>query len=168
MLTWKTSAFPTGPEKQLFNDVAIEDGSLWLASQRHIENSEESSKAFLKKPETLARNCGDQYQQKPTESKGHPEEDCQLHGQRNVEIKLTLTPMKQERRLDPAGPLTLGILKGSYARKLLSQRWFIIKKIKLISPLPKILYQDALFHPHFCRRQTILVWSSQWRGKTKF
>ncbi|NXQ94872.1 PASK kinase, partial [Sagittarius serpentarius] len=114
MLTQKNSAFSTGQEKQLLNGVATEDGLGWLASQRHLENSEGSSKAFLEKPETLAEAMGDNINRNPLKSKGGPEEDCQLHGQQNMEIKVTSTPVKQEGRLNPAAPLTLGILEGSY------------------------------------------------------
>ncbi|KAM6065274.1 PAS domain-containing serine/threonine-protein kinase isoform 2-T2 [Theristicus caerulescens] len=114
MLTQKNSAFSTGQEKQLLNGVAIEDGSGWLASQRHLENSEESSKAFLEKPETLAEAVGDNVNRNPLKSKGSPEEACQLHGQKNMEIKVTSTPGKQEGRLNPAAPSTLEILEGSY------------------------------------------------------
>ncbi|KFV52312.1 PAS domain-containing serine/threonine-protein kinase, partial [Tyto alba] len=115
MLTQKNSAFSTGQEKQLLNGVAIEGGSGWLASQRHLENSEESSKAFLEKPKTLAETVGgDNINRNPLKSKGSPEEDCQLHGQQNIEIKVTSTPVKQEGRLNPAAPFTLEILEGSY------------------------------------------------------
>ncbi|KAM9615693.1 PAS domain-containing serine/threonine-protein kinase isoform 2-T3 [Morphnus guianensis] len=114
MLTQKNSAFSTGQEKQLLNGVAIEDRSGWLASRRHVENSEESSKALLEKPETLAETVGDNFNRNPLKSKGSPEEDCQLHGQQNMEIKVTSTPVKQEGRLNPAAPLTLEILEGSY------------------------------------------------------
>ncbi|KAM6357586.1 PAS domain-containing serine/threonine-protein kinase isoform 4-T4 [Alca torda] len=115
MLTQKNSAFSTGQEKQLLNGVAIEHGSSrWLASQRCLENSEESSKAFLDEPETLAETVGDDVNRNPLKSKGSPEEDCQLHGQQNMEIKLTSTPVKPEGRLNPAVPLTLEILEGSY------------------------------------------------------
>ncbi|KAK4819731.1 hypothetical protein QYF61_010825 [Mycteria americana] len=107
MLTQKNSAFSTGQEKQGLNGVAIEDGSGWLASRKRLENSEESSKAFLEKSETLAETVGDN-------SKGSPEEDCQLHWQQNMEIKVTSTLVKQEGRLNPAAPLTLEILEGSY------------------------------------------------------
>ncbi|XP_029882831.1 PAS domain-containing serine/threonine-protein kinase isoform X4 [Aquila chrysaetos chrysaetos] len=114
MLTQKNSAFSTGQEKQLLNGVAIEDGSGWLASRRHVENSEESSKALFEKPETLAETMGANFNRNPLKSKGSPEEDCQLHGQQNMEIKVTSTPLKQEGRLNPAAPLTLEILEGSY------------------------------------------------------
>ncbi|XP_009321470.1 PREDICTED: PAS domain-containing serine/threonine-protein kinase [Pygoscelis adeliae] len=110
----KNSAFSTGQEKQLLNGIAIEDGSGWLASQRHLENAEESSKAFLEKPETLAETVGDNVNRNPLKSKGSPEEDCQLHGEQNTEIKVTSTPVKQEERPNPAAPLTLEILEGSY------------------------------------------------------
>ncbi|GAB0193334.1 PAS domain-containing serine/threonine-protein kinase [Grus japonensis] len=114
MLTQKNSAFSTGQEKQLLNGIAIEDGSGWLASQRCLENSEESSKAFLEEPETLAEVVGENVNRSPLNSKGSPEEDCQLHGQQNMEIKVTSTPVKQERRLNPAAPLSLEIVEGSY------------------------------------------------------
>ncbi|NXV30215.1 PASK kinase, partial [Rissa tridactyla] len=115
MLTQKNRAFSTGQEKQLLNGDAIEHGSSgWLASHRCLENSEGSSKAFLDKPETLAETVGDDVNRNPLKSKDSPEEDCQLHGQQNMEIKLTSTPVKQEGRLNPAVPLTLEILEGSY------------------------------------------------------
>ncbi|NXA21913.1 PASK kinase, partial [Ibidorhyncha struthersii] len=115
ILTQKTSAFSTGQEKQLLNGVSVEHGSGWPASQSHLENSEESSKAFLEKPKTLAETVGDNVNRNPLKSKGSPEEDCQLRGQQNTEIKLTSTPVKQEGRLNPAAPLTLEILEGSYS-----------------------------------------------------
>ncbi|KAM7107236.1 LOW QUALITY PROTEIN: PAS domain-containing serine/threonine-protein kinase [Ciconia maguari] len=114
MLTQKNSAFSTGQEKQGLNVVAIEDGSGWLASRKCLENSEESSKAFIEKPETLAETVGDSGNRNPLKSKGSPEEDCQLHWQQNMEIKVTSTLVKQEGRLNPAAPLTLEILEGSY------------------------------------------------------
>ncbi|XP_014818458.1 PREDICTED: PAS domain-containing serine/threonine-protein kinase isoform X3 [Calidris pugnax] len=119
MLTQKNSDFSTGQEKKLSNGVAIEHDSGWLASQRHLENSEESSTAFTEKPETLAETKGDNFSRNPLKSKCNPEEDCQLHGQQNMEIKLTSTPVKQEAvkfegGLNPAAPLTLEILEGSY------------------------------------------------------
>ncbi|KFQ61691.1 PAS domain-containing serine/threonine-protein kinase, partial [Pelecanus crispus] len=114
MLTQKNSAFSTGQEKQLLNGVAIEDGSGWLASRRHLENSEESSKAFLEKPETLAETAGDNVNRKLLKSKDSPEEDRQLHGQHNMEIKVTSTSVKQEGMLNPAAPLIVEILEGSY------------------------------------------------------
>ncbi|KAM6326713.1 LOW QUALITY PROTEIN: PAS domain-containing serine/threonine-protein kinase [Podargus strigoides] len=114
VLTQKNSAFSAGQEKQLLNGVAIEGGSGWLDSQRHLENLEESSKAFLEKPESLAGTVGDNVNRNPLKSNGRPEEDCQLHGQQNMEIKVTSTPVKQEGRLNPAAPLTLEILEGSY------------------------------------------------------
>ncbi|KFV12439.1 PAS domain-containing serine/threonine-protein kinase, partial [Pterocles gutturalis] len=109
MLTQKTSAFSTGEEKQLSNVGAIEDGSGWLASQR-----EESSKAFLEKPETLTETVGANINRNPLKSEGSPAEDRQLHGQQNMEIKVTSTPVKREGRLNPAAPLMLEILEGSY------------------------------------------------------
>uniref|UniRef100_A0A8C8BTL6 PAS domain-containing serine/threonine-protein kinase n=1 Tax=Otus sunia TaxID=257818 RepID=A0A8C8BTL6_9STRI len=114
MLAQENSAFSTGQEKQLLNGVAIEGGSGWLASQRHLENSEESSQAFLEKPETIAETVGDNVIRNPLTSKGSPEEDCQSHGQQNMEIQVTSTPVKGEGRLNPAAPLTLEILEGSY------------------------------------------------------
>ncbi|NXL34120.1 PASK kinase, partial [Glaucidium brasilianum] len=114
MLTRKNSVFSTGQEKQLLNGVAIEGGSVWLGSQRYLENSEESSQAFLEKPETIAETVGYNVNRNPLKSKGSPEEDCQSHGQRNTEIQVTSTPVK-EGRLSPAAPLTLEILEGSYA-----------------------------------------------------
>ncbi|KFQ21076.1 PAS domain-containing serine/threonine-protein kinase, partial [Mesitornis unicolor] len=111
--TRKNSALSTGQKNQLLNDIAIEDGSGWLASQRHLESLEESSKAFLGKPETLTETVGDNVD-KNLKSKGSPEEDCQLHREQNMEIKITSTPVKQEGRLNPPAPLTLEILEGSY------------------------------------------------------
>ncbi|NXG66957.1 PASK kinase, partial [Hemiprocne comata] len=115
VLAQKNSALSTGHGSQLVNGVATEDGSGWLASPRRLENPEESSKAFLEKPETLAEVVRDNLSRSPLKSKGSPEEDCQLHGQQNMEIKITSTPVKQEGRLNPAAPLTLEILEGSYA-----------------------------------------------------
>ncbi|NXK13158.1 PASK kinase, partial [Herpetotheres cachinnans] len=114
MLTPKNSAFSSGQEKDLLNGVAIEDGSGLLASQRHLENSEESSKAFLEKPETLVETVGDNINRNTLKGKGSPEGDSQLRGQQNMEIKVTSTPVRQEGRLNPAAPLTLEILEGSY------------------------------------------------------
>ncbi|NXI95074.1 PASK kinase, partial [Psophia crepitans] len=114
MLTQKTSAFSTGQETQLLNGVTIEDSSGWPASQRHLENSGESSKAILEKPETLAETVGDNVNRSPLKSRDSPEEDCQLHGQQNMEIKVTSTPVKQGGGLNPAAPLSLEILEGSY------------------------------------------------------
>uniref|UniRef100_A0A8C0ECZ9 PAS domain-containing serine/threonine-protein kinase n=1 Tax=Bubo bubo TaxID=30461 RepID=A0A8C0ECZ9_BUBBB len=114
MLTQKNSAFSTEQEKQLLNGVAIEGGSGWLASRRHSEDSEESSQAFLEKPESILETVGDNIIRNPLTSKGSPEEDCQLHGQQNMEIQVTSTPVKGEGRLNPAAPLTLEILEGSY------------------------------------------------------
>ncbi|XP_025933170.1 PAS domain-containing serine/threonine-protein kinase isoform X1 [Apteryx rowi] len=105
------SAFSAGQEKQLLNSVATEDGSGWLASTRHLENSEESSKALLAKPETLAETAVDNLNKNPLNSKGNPEEDCQLHTKQNVQVQVTSTPVKQEGRLNP---LSSEILEGSY------------------------------------------------------
>ncbi|XP_064313093.1 PAS domain-containing serine/threonine-protein kinase isoform X1 [Phalacrocorax carbo] len=113
-LRQKNSAFSTGQEKQQLNGVAIEDGSVWLASQSHLENSEEPSKAFLEKPDILAEAGGDNINRNPLKNKGSPEEDCLLHGQQNMEKKVTSTPVKQGGGLNPAAPLTLEILEGSY------------------------------------------------------
>ncbi|NXC72475.1 PASK kinase, partial [Anhinga anhinga] len=113
-LTQKNSAFSTRQEKKWLNGVAIEDGSGWLASLGHLENSEESSKAFLEKPEILAKTGGDNINRNPLKSKGSPEEDCWLHGQQNMDKKVTSTPVKQEGGLNPAAPVTLEILEGSY------------------------------------------------------
>ncbi|PKK18613.1 PAS domain containing serine/threonine kinase [Columba livia] len=115
MLTQKTSAFSTGQEKQLLNGVAVEDGSVWLGSPRHLEKSQESSKAFLERMETLAEAVGDNINRNPLESRGSPEEDCHLHGQQNMELQVTSTPVKQEGRPSPAASVTLEILEGSYA-----------------------------------------------------
>ncbi|NWX14757.1 PASK kinase, partial [Aegotheles bennettii] len=113
-LTQKNSAFSAGQEEQMLNGVAVEDGSVWLAAQRRLGNLEESSKAFLDKSETLAEAVGDDINRNPLESRGSPEEDCQLHGHQNMEIKVTSTPVKKEGRLNPAAPLILEILEGCY------------------------------------------------------
>ncbi|XP_065496046.1 PAS domain-containing serine/threonine-protein kinase isoform X2 [Caloenas nicobarica] len=115
MLTQKTGAFSTGQEKQLLNGVAVEDGSGWLGSPKHLENSEESSKALLEKMKSLAEAVGDNVNRNPLEGRGSPEEDCQLHGQQYMELKITSTPVKQEGRPSPAASFTLEILEGSYA-----------------------------------------------------
>uniref|UniRef100_A0A8C6NBJ4 PAS domain-containing serine/threonine-protein kinase n=1 Tax=Melopsittacus undulatus TaxID=13146 RepID=A0A8C6NBJ4_MELUD len=114
MLTQNTSAFSAGQKKQLLNGVVTETGSGWLVSQRPLEDTEESSKAFIKKPETLAETMGDNTNRNPLKSNCSPENYCQLHGQQNMDIKITSTPVKQEGRLNPAAPLTLEILEGSY------------------------------------------------------
>ncbi|NXE91374.1 PASK kinase, partial [Menura novaehollandiae] len=114
MLTETNSAFSTRQGKQLLSGVATEADSGWLASRRHLQNSEESSKAFSEKPETLAVTVGVNSNRRSLKSKGRPEEHCQLHGQQNMEIKVTSTPVKQEGRLNPAAPLTWEILEGSY------------------------------------------------------
>ncbi|NXW91826.1 PASK kinase, partial [Alopecoenas beccarii] len=115
MLTPKTSAFATEQDKQLLNGVAVENGSGWLGSPRCLENSEEFSKVFLEKMETLAEAVGDNVNRNPLESRGSPEEDCQLHGQQDMELKVTSTPVKQGGRPSPAASFTLEILEGSYA-----------------------------------------------------
>ncbi|NXO73462.1 PASK kinase, partial [Phainopepla nitens] len=107
-------AFSTHQEKQLLSGVATEADSGWLASRRHLQNSEESSKAFPEKPETLAKTVGDNSSMNPLKSKRRPEGHCQFLRQQNVEIKATSTPVKEEGRLNPAAPLTWQILEGSY------------------------------------------------------
>ncbi|XP_056355175.1 PAS domain-containing serine/threonine-protein kinase isoform X2 [Oenanthe melanoleuca] len=114
MLTETNSAFSTHQGKQLLSGVATEADCGWLASRRHLQNSEESSKAFPEKPETLAETVGHKSNRNPLKSKGGPEEHCQFLGQQNMEIKVTSTPVKQEGRLNPAAPLTWEILEGSY------------------------------------------------------
>ncbi|XP_066050139.1 PAS domain-containing serine/threonine-protein kinase isoform X3 [Chamaea fasciata] len=104
-------AFSTHQGKQLLSGVATEADSGWLASRRHLQNSEESSKAFPEKPETLAETVRIR---NPLRSKSRPEEHCQFLRQENMEIKVTSTPVKQEGRLSPAAPLTWEILEGSY------------------------------------------------------
>lgn len=107
-------AFSTHQGKQLLSGVATEADSAWLTSRRHLQNSEESFKAFPEKPETLAEAVGDNSKRNPLKSKGRPEGQCQFLRQQNMEIKVTSTPVKQEGRLNPATPLTSEILEGSY------------------------------------------------------
>ncbi|NWI80100.1 PASK kinase, partial [Dryoscopus gambensis] len=107
-------AFCSHQGKQLLGGGATEADSGWLASRRHLQNSEESSKAFPEKPETLAETVGDNSSRNPLKSKGGPGENCQLLGEQNMEIKVTSTPVKQEGRLNPAAPLTWEIREGSY------------------------------------------------------
>ncbi|NWV69938.1 PASK kinase, partial [Malurus elegans] len=107
-------AFCTHQGKQLLGAAATGADSGWLASQRHLQNSEESSKVFPEKPETLAGTVGDNSNTNPLKGKGRPEEHCQLLGQQNMEMKITSTPVKQEGRLNPAASLTWEILEGSY------------------------------------------------------
>ncbi|XP_071607745.1 PAS domain-containing serine/threonine-protein kinase [Heliangelus exortis] len=115
MLPQKNSACSAGQGKQPLNGVAIEDGSGWLGSQRHLENSKESSKEFLERPETLAETVRDNINRNSLKSKGSLQEDCQLPGQQAMEIKVTSTPLKQKGKLDPAGsPSALEILEGNY------------------------------------------------------
>ncbi|NXC37576.1 PASK kinase, partial [Penelope pileata] len=111
-LTQKHGAFSTG---HLLNGVAVKDGSGWLSSCRHLENPEESSKVFLEKPETLTETVGDNVNRSLVKSKGNPEEDCQLYGQENMEIKVTSTPVKQAGSLNPAAPVSTEILEGCYS-----------------------------------------------------
>ncbi|NXP41118.1 PASK kinase, partial [Leiothrix lutea] len=108
------SAFSTHQGKQLLSGAATEADPGWLASRRHLQNSEESSKAFPEKPETLAETVGMSSNRNPLRSKGRPEEHCQFFRQQNMEIKVTSTPVKEEGRLSPAAPLTWEILEGSY------------------------------------------------------
>ncbi|XP_009707454.1 PREDICTED: PAS domain-containing serine/threonine-protein kinase [Cariama cristata] len=168
-LTQKNTAFSTGQKKQLLNGVAVEDGSGWLASQRHLENSEESSKAFLEKPETLAETVGDDISRNPLESKGSPEEDPQLHEQQNMEIKVTSTPVKEEGKLNPAAPLTLEILEGSYTGNCCHRDGsqfsvlFEVKRVELQDPA--ILFcvwvvKDLLQSQKEARAKTQLLLSS--------
>ncbi|NXR79783.1 PASK kinase, partial [Pycnonotus jocosus] len=107
-------AFSTHQGKQLLSGVATEADSGWLASRRHLQNSQESSKAFPEKLETLAETVGISSNRNPLRSKGRPEEHCQFLRQQNMEIKVTSTPVKQEGRLSPAAPLAWEILEGSY------------------------------------------------------
>lgn len=114
MLIETNGVFSTHQEKQLLSGVATEADSGWLASRRHLQNSEESSKAFPEKPETLAETVRINSKRNPLRSRGGPEEHCQFLRQQNMEIKITSTPVKQEGRLSPAAPLTWEILEGSY------------------------------------------------------
>ncbi|NXB12772.1 PASK kinase, partial [Cnemophilus loriae] len=114
MVIETNGVFSTHQGKQLPSGVATEADSGWLASRRHLENSQESSKALPEKPETLAETVGDNSNRNCLKSKGRPEEHCQFLGQQNMEIKVTSTPVKQEGRLNPAAPLTWEILEGSY------------------------------------------------------
>ncbi|XP_031974769.1 PAS domain-containing serine/threonine-protein kinase [Corvus moneduloides] len=114
LLIEPNGAFCTHQGKQQLSGVATEADSGWLASRRHLQNSEESSKAFPEKPETLAETVGDNSNRNPLKSKRRPEEHCQVLRQQNMEIKVTSTPVKQEGRLNPAAPLTWEILEGSY------------------------------------------------------
>ncbi|NXV07762.1 PASK kinase, partial [Cettia cetti] len=113
MLIETNDAFSTHQGKQL-SGVATKAGSVWLASRRHLQNSEESSKAFPEKPEALAETVGINSNRNPMRSKGGPEEHCQFLRQQNMEIRVTSTPVKQAGRLSPAAPLPWEILEGSY------------------------------------------------------
>ncbi|NWH92233.1 PASK kinase, partial [Aegithalos caudatus] len=110
MLIETNGAFSTHQGEQLLSGVATEAHSGWLASRRHLQNSEESSKAFPEKPETVAETVGISSNRNPPRSKEH----CQFLRQQNMEIKVTSTPVKQEGRLSPAAPLTWEIVEGSY------------------------------------------------------
>uniref|UniRef100_A0A8C9L3W1 PAS domain-containing serine/threonine-protein kinase n=1 Tax=Pavo cristatus TaxID=9049 RepID=A0A8C9L3W1_PAVCR len=90
-------------------------GSGCLPSGQHLENPEQSSKVFIEKPKTLTETVGDNVSRNRLKSKGNPEEDCQLHGQENMEIKVTSTPVKQEGRPNHAAPFSAEILEGSYS-----------------------------------------------------
>ncbi|XP_061861632.1 PAS domain-containing serine/threonine-protein kinase isoform X2 [Colius striatus] len=113
VLSVENSGLSAGQEKQPSNGAATEDGSGWLASQRPSENSEGSCKALAEKSGTPAEDVGDNINSNPLKSRGSPEEDWRWHGQQNMEIKVTSTPVKQE-RLNPAAPVALEILEGSY------------------------------------------------------
>ncbi|OWK50637.1 PAS domain-containing serine/threonine-protein kinase [Lonchura striata] len=63
-------AFSTHQGKQLLSGVATEADSGWLASRRHLQNSEESSKAFPEKPEAIVETVGDNSSRNPLKSKG--------------------------------------------------------------------------------------------------
>ncbi|OXB58644.1 hypothetical protein ASZ78_003611 [Callipepla squamata] len=101
--------------EQLLNGVAIKDGSGWLPSQWHLENPEQSSQVFIEKRNTPTETVGDNVNRNLLKSKGNPEEDCQLHGLENMEIKVTSTPVKQEGKPNPAAPFSTEILEGSYS-----------------------------------------------------
>ncbi|XP_005050841.1 PREDICTED: PAS domain-containing serine/threonine-protein kinase isoform X1 [Ficedula albicollis] len=110
MIIETNSTFSTHQGKQLLSGVATEADCGWLASRRHLQNSE----AFPEKPETFAETVGHNSNRNPLKSKSRPEEHCQLLGLQNMEIKITSTPVKQEDRLNPAAPLSWEILEGSY------------------------------------------------------
>ncbi|NXA00564.1 PASK kinase, partial [Nesospiza acunhae] len=114
VITETNGAFSTLQGKQLLSAAATGADSGWLASGRHLQNSEECSKTFPEQPETLAETLGDNSNRNPLKSKGRPEEHCQFLRQQNMEIKVTSTPVKEEGRLNPAAPLTWEILEGSY------------------------------------------------------
>ncbi|XP_064522935.1 PAS domain-containing serine/threonine-protein kinase isoform X2 [Pseudopipra pipra] len=114
MLTETNSTFSAGQGKQLLSGVATEAGSGWLAFQGHLQNSEESSKAFPEAAETPAETVGHDSGRNPQKGKGGPEGLGQLQGQQNMERKVTSTPVKREGRLNPAAPLVWEILEGSY------------------------------------------------------
>ncbi|RMC02302.1 hypothetical protein DUI87_21470 [Hirundo rustica rustica] len=114
LIETNVGAFSTPQGKQLLSGAATEADSGWLASRRHLQNSEESSKAFPEKPGTLAETVGINSNRNPLRSKGRPEERCQFLRQQNMEIKMTSTPVKHEGKLKSAAPLTWQILEGSY------------------------------------------------------
>ncbi|NWR83816.1 PASK kinase, partial [Furnarius figulus] len=109
VLTEANSTYSAGQER----NTGAHSG--WLASQRRLQTSEESCKAFPEKPETRAETVGRSANRNALKSKSRPEERCQLHRQQNTDIKVTSTPVKGEGRLNPAAPLTWEILEGSYA-----------------------------------------------------
>ncbi|XP_048811185.1 PAS domain-containing serine/threonine-protein kinase isoform X2 [Lagopus muta] len=112
MLTQKSGA---SSAEQLLNGVAIKDGSGYLPSQQHLENPKQSFQVFIEKAKTLTETVGDNVSRNILKSKGNPEEDCQLHGQENMEIKATSTPVKQGGRPNHAAPCSAVILEGSYS-----------------------------------------------------
>ncbi|XP_010714816.1 PAS domain-containing serine/threonine-protein kinase isoform X2 [Meleagris gallopavo] len=105
----------SGVSSAELNGVAIKDGSGYLPSRQHLENPEQSLEVFIEKPKTLTETVGDNVNRNILKSKGNPEEDCQLHGQENMEIKATSTPVKQEGRPNHAAPFSAEILEGSYS-----------------------------------------------------
>lgn len=157
-------AFCTHQGKQLLSGAATEADSGWLASRRHLQNSEESCKAFPEKPETLAETVGISSNKNPLRSKGGPEEHCQFLRQQNMEIKVTSTPVKEEGRLSPAAPLSWEILEGSYTGNCCHRDGSQFSKRSLVPFLNS--NWGAPFHPQFCRMQAVLVRSSQWRGRS--
>ncbi|XP_015726547.2 PAS domain-containing serine/threonine-protein kinase isoform X2 [Coturnix japonica] len=126
--------------EQLLNGVAIRGGSGCLPSQKHLENPEQSSKVFIEKSETLTEAVGDNVNRNILKSKGNPEEDCQLHGQESMEIKVTSTPVKQEGRPNHAAPFSTEILEGSYSGSCTHRDgsqlsiFFEVKRVELQDP----------------------------------
>ncbi|NXP28776.1 PASK kinase, partial [Scytalopus superciliaris] len=114
VLAETNSSFSAGQGEQLLSGLATEADSGWLASHRHLQNSEESCKAFPEKPETPAETVGHSANRNPLKSKGGLEEHSQLHRQQNMGVKVTSTPVKGEGKLNPAAPLPWEILEGIY------------------------------------------------------